>query len=180
MKIATPNDVKNVLALDDEQITELRKEQEKALKKFRSRARLNPLERRVGRGVELERHFRATGNMNGLAEALAMQGRFNEAAEYATRDDLKASFKEKAEACGCSECDCPSHRDENGLELPNQYVESYEVKDGKLEPSVRCVVCNKLSIGPHLEHLEKQRGVRAKAVEAGRESVTAQEFFRQQ
>ena len=41
MKIATPNDVKNVLALDDEQITELRKEQEKALKKFRSRARLN-------------------------------------------------------------------------------------------------------------------------------------------
>lgn len=176
--VATPDDVRKMLALDDGQIEELRKEQEKALRKFRSRARLNAAERRIGRGVELERHFSQTGNLDGLAEAFAMQGRFAEAAETAVREDLQATFTEKANACLCNGCDCPSHSEEEGLMLPNQYIESYEIKNGKMEPAVRCQNCNNLSIGRHIDHLERARDVRAKAVNEGRESMTAREFFR--
>jgi hypothetical protein len=182
MSVATPADVANILALDDEQIAELQKGQQKALDTFRSKARLTPEERQLGYGIEMERHHRQTVNKDALAEALAMQGRFVEAADIAEREDLKNVLAEKAEAIlkDDANCECPNHTEDSGFHIPNQYVESYAIShkhDGKIMPLIRCRVCGDLNARAMPAHLAEQRAARAASV-AGKE-VSATQFFRE-
>lgn len=171
--VATPEQVRDNLALTDEQRKELQDEQ---LKTFRSRARLTPEEMKMGRAIELERHHRQTGNVNALAEALADQGRFREAAEMATRKDLKAVLLEKAEAVDRpdADCECDSHIIDGDFKIPVQYVESYVMRDGKLMPAIRCRTCKCLNVMPILPHLADQQA--AQATREGDREV--KDFFR--
>ena len=162
--VALPDDARRALELTPEQRQEIKKEQDRLLKLFRSRARLTPLEFQKARGIELERHHKRTGNVNALAEALAMQGRFEEAAEYAVREDLKAIFTEKAEAVASDDddCECPRYTEDGDLFIPNQFIESEVVstKHGAVMPAIRCRICKKLNVRQILPHLAEQRAVR--------------------
>lgn len=172
--VATPEQVRDNLALTDEQRKEWQDEQ---LKTFRSRARLTPEEMKMGRAIELERHHRQTGNVNALAEALADQGRFREAINVATREDLKAALLEKAEAVDRpdTDCECDSHITDGDLKIPVQYVESYVMRDEKLMmPAIRCRTCKVLNVMPILPHLADQQA--AQATREGDREV--KDFFR--
>lgn len=161
-EVATPEDVAKVLELTPEKIEELRKEQ--ALRLYRSRARLSPQERRMGRGIELEQHYREVGKPDGLAEALAMQGKYQEAAEVAVNEVLKKELAEKAAAVDASDddCKCDNFTDTGKYSIPNQYIESYgySAKHDKDMPFIRCTVCGNLNAKPSPAYLEEQRAVR--------------------
>lgn len=178
--VATPSDVRRVLALSKEEKAEIKKEQDKLLKLHRSRARLSPEERKLARGIELERHFRQTKNKNGLAEALAMQGKYEEAAKVAQTADLKKSLREKRDAVNSADADCQCdtyYQTGGGVMLPNQHVESYgySEKHKKVMPFIRCKCCRKLNARPMLSHLAEQRKMRRKS-ERG-EEVRADALF---
>jgi len=160
--VATPEDVQKFLELTEEQKEEIRREQ--ALRLYRSRALLTDNERRIGRGIELEKHHRITGNKDGLAEALALQGRYGEAAEVAVSDQLKAEYQEKFRAVEREDCDCScdSFKQEGEFNLPVQYIEMYghSVKHGGEVPFIRCTTCKELNAMPAPQHLIDQRTVR--------------------
>jgi phage FluMu protein Com len=180
--VATPSDVRRVLELSPEEIERLRKQQAKALKLYKSRARLSPREQQVGRGIELERHYRQTGNLDGLAEALSMQGRFAEAAAVAANPVLREQYLERDAAVHSpdDDCSCPTYREENGLHIPNQHVEANVVslKHGDVMPAIRCRVCGKLNVRPLFQHLAEQRTARAKSIANERQQIKADEFFK--
>jgi hypothetical protein len=180
--VATPEQVRVLLDVTPEKETELRREQAKALKLFRSRARLSRAERKKGRGIELERHHQQTGNRDALAEALAMQGRFAEAEHIAINPELKAVFGEKRAAIEApdADCECPTYSEENGLFIPNQFIESEVISDkhGGLTPAVRCRVCVKLNVRQMFPDLAAQRAARSRSVK-GRDEVKATEFFKE-
>ena len=142
-KIATPDNVREFLAVDDEKMQEY---QEQHLKLYRSRARLTHAERVLGRGIELEQHFRQVGKPDGLAEALEMQGRYDEAAAVAVKPELKASLTEKAQGMRNTKCDCDAI-DAKGE--PNSYKESVTFVNGKPAVLVRCTKCNSLYLDPN-------------------------------
>lgn len=160
--VATPADVEKALSLTDEQLVDLQKERDLAI--YRSRAILSPEERRRGRGVELEKHYKITGNMDGLAEAFALQGRYGEAAEVAASDRLKATYSEKHRAVERedNDCECDSFSESGDYLLPNQYIESYgySAKHGKDMPFIRCQACGELNAMPSLPHLSSQQQLR--------------------
>lgn len=180
--IATATDIRTFLALSDEETAELQKQQEKALKKFRSKARLTPAERVMGHGIELELHHRQTGNKDGLAEALGMQGRYLEAAHIAVNPKLAAVLLEKAEAIDSADddCDCPGFEEIDGLRIPNQYVEGNVIsqKHGGVMPAIRCKVCKKLNVRPIFPHLAEQQAARRSSVSNEARQVKATDFFK--
>lgn len=178
--IATPAQVQQALTLSDEEIAELRKQQDKALKTFRSKARLTPEERQMGYAIEMERHHRRTGNKDALAEALGMQGRFREAAETATSDVLRNVLLEKARAVEKPDvnCACPDYEEEGNLKIPTQYIEANVIRDGVLTPAIRCRKCGDLNIRPIPIHLAEQRMARTTSVGNEGKQVSAEEFFR--
>jgi hypothetical protein len=175
--VATPDDVKKVFALSDEQIAALKLEQDRLLKTFRSRARLSRQERQKAHAIEMERHHKKTGNVNALAEALAGQGRFTEAAQTATREDLKTIFTDKALAVekDDADCECPTYYESGEYHLPNQYVESYAFseKHQAIMPFIRCRSCGTLNARPILHHLAEQQAVR----HAAKETDKVSDFF---
>jgi hypothetical protein len=179
--VATPEQARLALDLSEEKTKELRRDQDKALALFRSRARLSDLERRVGRGIELERHHTKTGNREALADALAMQGRFAEAVKASRDKDKKKVFREKIKAIDKADddCPCPTYREENGLHLPNQHVESFVVsqKHGQVMPAIRCRVCGKLNVRANLPHLAEQRAARATSLANENRQIKAVDFF---
>ena len=160
--VATPADVLKALALTDEKLAELQKERD--LEIYRSRARLTPEERRRGRGIELEKHYRITGNKDGLAEALALQGKYLEAAEIAQSDRLKSQFSEKHRAVERPDvdCECDSFVESGQYLLPTQYIESYgySEKHGKEMAFVRCQSCRELNAMNPPTHLLDQQQLR--------------------
>lgn len=178
-EVATPEDVAKILELTPEQIQELRKEQ--ALRLYRSRAVLSPQERRIGRGIELERHYREVGKPDGLAEALAMQGRYQEAAEVAVNEVLKRELAEKAAAVDApdEDCKCDNFKDVGKYSIPNQYIESYgySAKHGKDMPFVRCTVCGTLNVKPSPDYLEEQRAIR-NSTDLAPDDSSKLEFFK--
>ena len=135
--IATPEQVKEMLTPSEDQIQEYQKQH---LKLYRSRARLSSMERALGRAIELEMHFRQTGEPDRLAEALAMQGRFTEAANTAVSEELKQTFTNRAEAMIAEPCFCDAV-DEH--DQPNRYAESNTFIDGKATVIIRCKNCGK-------------------------------------
>ena len=162
--VATADDVRRLLALDEERIAELQKDQEKRLKVFRSRARLTEKERTIGYAIEMERHHRLTGNKDALANALAAQGRFSEAAATARRDDLKQTLTVRLNAIekDDADCKCPRYYKDGDHQLPNQYIVDYVVSEkhgGKLMPLIRCRECGELNVRAILPHLEDLRAV---------------------
>lgn len=184
VEIATPQDVLRNLALTDEQITDLRREQDKALKVFRSKARLTPKERMLGYAVEMERHHRQTGNKDALAEAVAIQGRYREAAEIAVNPELIVNFTEKADAIEKPDvnCECPDHAAEGDLHIPNQFIQANVISikhGGELMPAIRCRVCNDLNVRSIPPHLAEQKAARAHSVANENNQVKADQFFRQ-
>lgn len=160
--VATPADVLKALAMSEERQAELQKERDLAI--YRSRARLSSAERRIGRGIELERHHRITGNKDGLAEALALQGKYQEAAEVAQSDRLKAEYSEKCRAVERpdDDCECDSFYESGNYLLPNQYIEfyGYSEKHGQEMAFVRCQACRELNAMTPPEHLLEQKQLR--------------------
>lgn len=160
--VATPADVLKALALTDEEQEKLRKERDLAI--YQSRAMLTPEERKRGRGVELEQHYRLTGNKTGLAEALALQGRYLEAAEIVEDDRLRSVYSEKHRAVerDDDDCACDSFKETGQYLLPTQYVESYGYSDkhGKDMPFIRCTACGELNAMSLLPHLATQQALR--------------------
>lgn len=172
--VATADDVRKLLEIDDEKLSDIQIEQARLLKLHRSRARLSSEDFAKARAIELEIHHKKTGNKDGLAESYAAQGRFEEAAKVAKSKELKKVFREKRDALRkSSDCKCDAfYTADDGTILPNQHVESYV---GKL-PLLRCRKCNKLSAIPMPSHLAEQREVRRKS-EKGAE-IKAEEFFK--
>lgn len=165
--VAQPSDVARFLEVSEDSLTEIQKEQKRLLRLHNSRARLNRDDIQRARGVELELHHKKTGNKDGLAEALAMQGRFTEAATTAKSKELRASLREKRDAVKKSDgdCKCDTYQDANGTLLPNQFVESYgySEKHKSSVPFIRCQVCGKLNARPILPHLAEQKEARRKS-----------------
>ena len=160
--VATPEDVKRFLHLTPEAADELQRDQKLAL--YNSRALLSEDERRVGRGIELERHYRTIGDANGLAEALKLQGRYLEAAEAATNEDLKIELIELAQAVDKEDvnCGCDDFKEQGGYNLPQQNVEmrGHSLKHNGEVPFIRCQNCGELNARPSPTHLTEQRAVR--------------------
>lgn len=156
--VATPGDVEKVLTLTPEEIEELQKEQQ--LKLYRSRAILSPQERRIGRGIELEQHYIQVGKPDGIAEALALQGKYKEAAETAITPERKAEYNEIAAAVDADDADCACDNFTETKEhlLYNQYIEftGYSKKHGRDMPFIRCRICGKLNAKPTPDFLAKQ------------------------
>lgn len=160
--VATPEQALKALELTPEQIKEI--EEEQALLLYRSRAMLTPNERRRGLGIELERHHRQTGNKDGLGEALALQGRYDEAARTAQSPMLQRELREQAKAVSRPDDDCPcdSFQEIGEYNLPTQYIEMYghSEKHGEEVPFVRCTLCGVLNAMPAPTHLTEQRDLR--------------------
>lgn len=152
-----------------------------------SRARLSPAKRAILRGVELEAHHKITGNKDSLAEALAMQGKYNRAAAIAVRPDLKAEYAEKANAVDVDDqdCACDSYVEAGNYHTPNQYVEfyGYSKKHKRVMPFIRCRECGDLNARYMLAHLNKQKRARAehlgrsKPVEDPNQENLSTDFF---
>lgn len=155
--VATQNDVVKVLALTPEKLEDLKREQQLLL--YRSRAKLSPDERRVARGIELEAHHRLTGNSEGLAEALNMQGRYSEAAEVSDNP----VYTERAEAVEKEDklC-CDRFTESDGYNLPNHYseFEGHSVRHGGTVSFIRCTKCGDLNAMPLPQHLAEQKAFR--------------------
>jgi hypothetical protein len=175
--IATPDQVLKVLELTSEQMEEIRREQDLLL--YRSRALLTPAERRRGLGVELEQHHLQTGNKDGLAEALSLQGRYKEAADTAASPELKKDYKERARAVDRPDDDCPcdTFQDFGEHSLPTQYIEFYGHSDkhGQEMPFVRCTLCGVLNAMPAPAHLLEQRELRHSTTATDKERL---DFFK--
>lgn len=179
--VATPERVGELLKVSPEREKELREEQDKLLDQFRSKSGLTPAQRRIARGIELERIHRQSGDKNGLAEALAQQGRYAEAVETAVNPDLKAELEEKLAAVERPDDDClcdSHHQSQSGHLLPNQFVlcEGYSEKHKKDVSFIKCMVCGVLNARALLPHLESQRQARRKS-ESGA-PVRAEKFFK--
>lgn len=160
--VATPEDAARALSLTKEELEEIKRDQLLAL--YRSRARLSDNDRRIARGVELERHYILTGNMDGLAEALSLQGRYAEAAEAATASDRKEELSERAGAVDKEDrlCGCDSHTENGKYNLPNRHIEFYghSAKHGGEVTFIRCSRCGDLNAMPAPAHLLEQRELR--------------------
>lgn len=160
--VATPEDVSKILHLTQEGIEELQREQKLALS--RSRALLSDNDRRVARGIELERHYLITGDKNGLAEALKLQGRYWEAARAAKDPAIKAELTEMAMAVDKPDenCSCDDFKESDEYNLPQQYIEirGYSEKHKSEITFIRCQECGDLNARPAPNHLLKQREVR--------------------
>jgi hypothetical protein len=103
-----------------------------------------------------ERLTRAQGQ---LAESLAAQGKFLEAAAVAPTNELVARYSAIHDAVhrpDTDACDCPETvtdpRGANGtsIELPNSFVEEmvYSEERGHERPLVRCLSCGDLNAKP--------------------------------
>lgn len=160
--VATSEQVLKALELTPEQISDIEREQ--ALMLYRSRAMLTPNERRVGLGVQLEQHHLLTGNKDGLAEALSLQGRYLEAARTAQSTDLRKEYGERAAAVAKKDddCSCDSFQEIGEHNLPTQYIELYghSEKHNREMPFVRCTLCGELNAMPAPQHLAEQRDLR--------------------
>lgn len=145
INIISPEDVEKLLIKDEEKIKELQQEQYKQL--LNSMARLSYEEHKYAYALQLEEHYRQTGNMEGLAESLAMQGRYHEAYELAEDETRKQEYLEKAKALEqSSRCDCPQTRREGKNDIPTRYVE-YKHYDPERKVTInfmRCIICNNL------------------------------------
>jgi hypothetical protein len=175
--VATPDQVAELLALTPERIEELQKEQ--ALKLYRSRAILTANERRIGRGIELEKHYLITGNRNGLAEALMLQGKYDAAADAAEDPEIKASYLEMHDAVHRDDklCGCDLYRQENGCELPNHYVakRGHSFKHRAEIAFVRCTQCGELNALTTPQHLAEQQALRNSPTASDKERLS---FFK--
>ncbi len=124
-------------------------EQSRLRSLFNSRAKLNKREYQKARGAELEAHHRITGNQDALAEALAMQGKFQEAGKTAIRPDLKQEFIEKHVAViqSDNDCKCDNFSFNGNTKTANQFVESYgwSEKHQAIMPFIRCLICGNLN-----------------------------------
>lgn len=114
-----------------------------------SRAFLSPEERQIAYAKQLEGHYRETGNTEGLAEALHLQGRFHEAMDISNIKERKEMYAEMAKSLDtATPCDCERVRNINGKYLPMVYIESVRPgKDGNMVNFIRCTVCNNLWAG---------------------------------
>jgi hypothetical protein len=174
--VATPAQVLKALELTPEEMADIRKEQDLML--YRSRALLTPAERRRGLGIELEQHHLKTGNKDGLAEALALQGKYKEAATTAVNKLLRREYAEKARAVTKPDSDCPcdSFQEIGEYNLPTQYIEFYGHSDkhGVDMPFIRCTLCGELNAMPAPQHLLEQRDLR----NSDTDERTRQNFFK--
>lgn len=178
--IIHPEAIASLLSVTPDKLAEIRKEQEHLAQLKNSRARLNPEEMMRARGAELERHHLKTGDMDNLAEALAMQGRYAEAAIVANRQDLKDHFTEMSEAVECSDemCDCDPFRREGNLNIPNHSDEhrGWSEKHGKTVHFIRCFQCKRLNARAPLRRLEELRQIRHQAIKTKKEKTSIEIF----
>jgi hypothetical protein len=170
--VATPRQIRELVeGLTEREKVLLREEQERVSRLYTSRARLSRAERNRGRGLELEVHHRRTGNMDGLGEALAMQGRFEEASQVVEREDLKKEFTAKAKAVAKpdNDCDCDSFSDVNGVLIPNQNVVKYvwSEKHSKEMPLIYCSICQEYNVMPPPKHISDQKAAEQESANTG-------------
>lgn len=157
-----------VLRLTQEQKEYIEIEQARYRRLNKSRAMLSPAERLKARGVELEDHHKQTGNRDGLAEALAMQGRYKDAAKVALRPDLAAQYAEYASASENEPCKCDKF-DAQGM--PTEFVEV----DNPNKPLIRCTQCRKLVMKSPGEALTKMQEA-SKSAQKGKEKPFKEVF----
>jgi hypothetical protein len=114
-----------------------------------------------------------------LAEALAMRGRFEEAAAVEPREDVSGRYREIHEAVWREDedaCDCPpAVRDERGprgtvIEVPTSFVEEivFSGKHGREMPLVRCASCGDLNVKSRTPELERLHETRAESARLAR------------
>lgn len=177
--VAVRADVENRLSIDEEKAKQLQLDQQRLRRLYHSRARLSPADYARARGMELEAHHRQTGNNDALAEALAQQGRYSEAAAVAENPDLRAQMLSYLSAVEKpdDDCACDSIEIIEDFAVPTQNVEfyGYSEKHGAVVPFIRCRKCNDLNARANLPHLVEQKRERDKAV-AGKTPNT--DFFK--
>ncbi len=168
--LASKEEISKKLALTEKKQEQIEQEQKKLLKLSKSRARLNKREVVRARGVELERHHKNTNNHDGLAEALAMQGRFREASEIAVREDLRAEYQRFAKASEIDDtpCDCDKITDDG---TPTEFIEkeAYSEKHGAVMAFIGCSICGELNARPKSDNIILLQNARSKAVETKQE-----------
>jgi hypothetical protein len=151
-------DLPDFLRLSDEQIGAERERQARLRADLSARVRLTPAQTEYARGMVLEPELRSEwehsqedpGLSGRLAEAVAAQGRFIEAARYATDPAAKGFYAKAAEAvfdneqCGC---DPPIRAVDGGtrIKLPRWRTikEIYSLPHQKFGYLVECSDCER-------------------------------------
>lgn len=128
------------------------------------RVQRNAEERVVARGIELESSIRATLAVNQddhmlskLADALAMQGRYAEAAVVEPSEEKTLEYQaihEAIERNDKEKCDCPQFVNEidpksgKQIRLPVQNVQQmvFSQKHGSMMPVVTCAHCGDIQV----------------------------------
>ena len=148
------------LLLPEADVARELKRQENLRRDFNSRARLSPAEIETARALVLEQNLRETlrtqegreirrQTKNQLADVVAAQGRFIEAAELTTDRDALEFFQKAALAIFYpeeGECDCGERVEtvgQNRIKLPKYRVikQVYNLKLGQFGYLVECNAC---------------------------------------
>jgi hypothetical protein len=185
--VASPEAVQRRLEMTPDKLLESKREQEKLLKEFKSlygAKNLSPEEAFRARAIEIER---SAGGIDGIksdevAEALALCGKFAEAARAAESDDLRRVYAERDLAVQRDDTDCPcdtSYVSKRGFLLPNQHVElrNWSLKHNREMDFIRCRACGELNAREILPHLAEQRQMRKLVTNGKADPQKAAKFF---
>ena len=179
------------LVLTPERIAVIKEQQQLLRAEAESRGRLSPQARRLQLGLAHETSARAevemleaelaekrTSNRKGksarlhiararLAEALAHQGRYNEACDYAAGDQRAEYFELWAAVWSDDHETCPCEPAiHEGLALTHDHVsqEVFSVRHNKLLPAIKCNHCGFLNVRPLTHELQQLQKLRQRSL----------------
>lgn len=145
------------LKLSEDDLEREKQRQDRLRRDFNSRVKQSPVQEEMARAMILEESLRTSHTSAGddirnhiadrLADNLAAQGKFAEAATTASDESLRTFYKKAAEAIyGNSECACDGKIESIGqtrIQLPKYRVlkEIYSLKSGQFGFLVECNTC---------------------------------------
>jgi hypothetical protein len=161
------------LRLSDAQIAENKRRQDDLRRKFNSRTKLSPADNERARAIVLEDSLRDNlklvhGNSKKsvvlekqLAESLASQGKFKEAAEYSTGKEKEFYLKVDSAVWADDDlCECEAPKEAVAgklLELPKHRLikQVYSLKHGVVMNLLECQTCGEWNVRDLTDDLRK-------------------------
>lgn len=144
-----------------------RARQDELRRKFNSKLRLTPAENERARALVMEKEIRARRKTKErdaqLADNLAKQGRFDEAAEAHPDLEMKDYYRSVWEAVWSDDedlCDCRQpkaiHQGKQVLLQKFQHVRDiYSLRENQEVPLLRCLVCGDMNARPLTTDLQR-------------------------
>lgn len=147
-----------------EQVEAEKRRQDELRRKFNSKMRLSGAELERARALIMEDELRARGSWEQLADNLAKQGRFDEAAQIHPDSEIKDYYRRVWEAVWSDDddlCDCkqPKANHNGKMVLLQKYQhlrDIYSLREGREVPLLKCLICgdmNARSLTPDLQRI---------------------------